>query len=229
MGGGPGLVNYGGLRSNTAIIKISPSIPVKVAATISCAHSTVSGALRVAGNISGRKVIVFGAGMLGLSCVSMCKEAGAASIGLVDHDANRLRWGKKFGSDNEYLLNKENNSIVWPEADLVFDMTGNPQAMKMGIDSLAVGGHAIWIGAVFPDNPVPVDAQKIVRKLLQIRGLHNYNYEDFLNATLFIENNYRKYPFEDLIETEYTMDKIEEAFLFARDKKPVRVGIKVNE
>jgi len=224
-----GLADYCVIRSNTAIIKISPSMPVKVAATISCAHSTVMGALRIAGDIPGKKVLVFGAGLLGLSAVSMCREAGAASIGLVDHEANRLTWGKKFGTDNEYLLDKENNSIVWPEADIVFDMTGNPQAMKMGIDSLAVGGYAIWIGAVFPDKPVQVDAQKIVRKLLQVRGLHNYNYEDFLNATLFIENNYRKYPFEDLIEREYTMDKIEEAFAFANEKKPVRVGIKVSE
>jgi alcohol dehydrogenase len=106
-------------------------------------------------------------------------------------------------------------------------MTGSPQAMKTGIDSLALGGTAIWIGAVFPAAAVQVDAQKIVRKLLQIRGLHNYNYEDFLNAAVFIENNYKKYPLEELVEKEYPLTDIEEAFAYASDVKPVRVGVRL--
>jgi alcohol dehydrogenase len=223
-----GLADYCIIKANTALLKLSPAMPVKVAATISCAHATVMGALRVAGEISNKKVIVFGAGMLGLSCVCMCREAGASWIGMIDPEEDRLRWSKKFGSDDEYVPGGDPGRFPWPQADIVFDMTGNVQAMQTGLDSLAIGGCAIWIGAVYPGKPVEVDAQKVVRKLLQIRGLHNYNYDDFVNATLFIENNYLKYPFEDLIEKEYTMDKVEEAFAFAHEKKPVRVGIKVN-
>jgi alcohol dehydrogenase len=239
-----GLADYCILRSNTALIKIAGSIPLKVAATISCAHSTVMGALRVAGDIAGKKVLVFGAGLLGLSCLAMCKEAGAIQIGIIDPDPNRLHWGEKFGADAAYSFpepatltpdeavsptQKKSPTPLspWPEADIVFDMTGNPQAMKLGVDSLAVGGCAIWIGAVYPAQPVPVDAQMLVRKLLQIRGLHNYNYQDFVKATAFIENNYRRYPFESLIEKEYHLDDIEEAFTFASINKPVRVGIKI--
>ena len=226
-----GLADYCVLRANTAFLKISAAIPLKVAATISCAHSTVMGALRVAGEISAKRVLIFGAGLLGLSCVAMCREAGATWIGLIDNDGQRLHWGEKFGTDEIYLSSKESKEgkFPWPEADIVFDMTGNPDAMKAGIDSLATGGCAIWIGAVYPAGAVQVDAQKIVRKLLQIRGLHNYNYDDFVNATSFIENNYLKYPFEDLIEKEYVLDDIDAAFKFASESKPVRVGIKISQ
>jgi putative phosphonate catabolism associated alcohol dehydrogenase len=229
-----GLADYCILRSNTALIKIAPSIPLKVAATISCAHSTVMGACRIAGDITGKKVLVFGAGLLGLSCLAMCREAGAARIGIIDPDPTRLHWGEKFGADAAYTFPEAPTPFddaiprfPWPEADIVFDMTGNPQAMQLGLTSLAVGGCAIWIGAVYPAQPVPVDAQLVVRKLLQIRGLHNYNYEDFVKATSFIENNYRKYPFESLVEKEYPLAEIETAFAFATNKKPVRVGIKI--
>jgi len=225
-----GLADYCVLQPNTAFIKISSSIPVKVAATISCAHSTVMGALRVAEQIQDKRVIIFGAGLLGLSCVAMCKEAGAQWIGLIDNDNTRLHWGSKFGSDEVYPSITEDHAgdLPWPEADIVFDMTGNPGAMKIGIDSLALGGCAVWIGAVFPAKPVQIDAQKIVRKLLQIRGLHNYNYDDFVNATRFIEDNHSKYPFEDLIEKEYPLNDIEAAFKYASESKPVRVGIKIS-
>jgi putative phosphonate catabolism associated alcohol dehydrogenase len=227
-----GLAEYCILRANTATIKIASSIPPKVAATINCAHATVTGALRVAGNMANKKVLVFGAGLLGLSCIAMCKEAGAASVNSTDVDSGRLQWGKRFGADFLYPFSSavnETNSLPWPEADIVFDMTGNPQAMKAGIDSLALGGSAVWIGAVFPAETVSIDAQKIVRKVLTIRGLHNYNYEDFLNAVSFIENNYKKYPFEMLVEKEFMMEDIDEAFVFASEKKPVRVGIKIAE
>jgi putative phosphonate catabolism associated alcohol dehydrogenase len=220
-----GLAEYCILRSNTALIRIPGSMPLKVAATISCAHSTVMGACRVAGEIAGKRVLVFGAGLLGLSCVAMCKQAGAAHIGIVDPDPTRLHWGKKFGADD--AVTEATPPLPWPHADIAFDMTGSPHAMLQGLESLAVGGCAIWIGAVYPAQPVPVDAQMIVRRLLQIRGLHNYNYEDFINATTFIEKNYTKYPFESLVEKEYPLDDIEAAFAFASNNKPVRVGIKI--
>jgi len=226
-----GLAEYCILRANTALIKISAAIPLKVAATINCAHATVAGALRIAGKIKDQKVIVFGAGLLGLSCLTMCREAGASNIILIDTDASRLQWGTKFGADDTCIFNSADAAIPlpWPEADLVFDMTGHPDAMKAGIDSLALGGTAIWIGAAYPANPVPVDAQKIVRKILTIKGLHNYNYQDFEYATTFIEHNYLKYPFEELVEKEYILQETEEAFKYASEIKPVRVGIKVNQ
>ena len=225
-----GLAEYCVLRNDTVLIKISHRLPLKIAATISCAHATVMGAMRIAGDVSGKKVMVFGAGLLGLTCLAMCREAGAVWTGLMDIDQSRLTWGKKFAA-NEIFHSPEGSAFSksWPDVDFVFDMTGNPRVMRIGIDSLNTGGIAIWIGAVYPEKPVSVDAQQIVRKLLQIRGLHNYNYEDFLHATVFIENNYQKYPYEELIEKEYGLDEVEAAFAFASEHKPVRVGISITQ
>jgi alcohol dehydrogenase len=225
-----GLAEYCILRKNTALIKLSGEIPAGTAATINCAHSTVAGALRVAGEISGKNVLVFGAGLLGLSCVAMCKEAGAEMVSITDYDEDRLRWGKPFGANQTFTYpgNNQANNLPWSKMDLVFDMTGSPDAMKSGIASLAIGGVAVWVGAVYPEKPVEVDAQVIVRNMLQIRGLYNYNYEDFLNATTFIEKNWQKYPFEGLVEREFTLDEVDDAFAFAAKNKPVRAGVRLN-
>jgi D-arabinose 1-dehydrogenase-like Zn-dependent alcohol dehydrogenase len=74
-----------------------------------------------------------------------------------------------------------------------------------------------------------VDAQQIVRKIIQIRGLHNYNFEDLLNATSFVEKNYNKHFFQSLIEKEFQLEDVEDAFHFAVEQRPVRVGIKIND
>ncbi|MFT3704556.1 MAG: zinc-binding dehydrogenase [Agriterribacter sp.] len=223
-----GLADYCIIKYNTAVIKLDKSVPLKVAATISCAHATIMGAVRVAGDIKEQRVVVFGAGLLGLSCVAMCKEAGASYVTIVDIDESRLKWGEKFGADYTFLLDGADTK-PWGDADIVFDMTGHPGAMKTGLETLAIGGRAIWIGAVYPDKPVEVDAQHIVRKILQIRGLHNYNYDDFVNAAAFITKHVGHYPFELLVEKEFSLNEIEEAFQFAHSAKPVRVGIKVND
>jgi len=223
-----GLADYCILREDTAVIKISPDIPLQVAATISCAHSTVAGALRIAGDVAGKKVLVFGAGMLGISCLAMCREAGAEWIGAIDVDDRRLALGKQFGANEGYnIAGGIPTTLPWPEADVVFDMTGITKAMEAGLDSLRIGGVAVWIGAAFPNSPVQVDAQKIVRKILQIRGLHNYNFDDFLAATTFIEANYRKYDFAALVEKEFTLYETEEAFAYATKNKPVRAGVRI--
>lgn len=223
-----GLADYCILRNNTAVIKISPAIPLQVAATISCAHSTVAGALRVAGDIAGKKVLVFGMGLLGISCAAMCREAGAAWIGAIDTDARRLELSLDFGADAGYnIADYASGRLPWPEADIVFDMTGVTQAMEAGLESLRTGGVAVWIGAAYPNSPVKVDAQKMVRKVLQIRGLHNYNFDDFLAATAFIEQHYLKYNFEVLVEKEFTLEQTEEAFAFAGSCKPVRAGVRL--
>ena len=65
------------------------------------------------------------------------------------------------------------SNIRQTSVDIVFDMTEDPQAMKTGIDSLTIGGCVFWIQAVFPNGPVQIDAQQVVRKLLQIPGSHN--------------------------------------------------------
>jgi len=47
-------------------------------------------------------------------------------------------------------------------------------------------------------------------------------------APIFIVNNYLKYPFAALIEKEYPLEEIVDAFAFASNSKPVRVGININ-
>ncbi len=220
-----GLADYCILKGNTAFLKISSDMPLGVAATIGCAHATTRGALRVAGEISGKRVLIFGAGLLGLSCAAMCKDAGASFIGMVDTVPSRLEWAPKFGVDSCYVSGAAD--LTMPEVDLVFDMTGHPAAMKMGIDALGLGGCAVWIGAVFPAAPVAIDAEKVVRNILQIKGLHNYNYEDFAGAADFVERCYKAYPFDALVEKEFPLDESEEAFIYANNNKPVRAGIRI--
>lgn len=230
-----GLSEYCILKPGTCILKIPDTLPLPVAATINCAIATVAGSMRMAGNCKNKNVMIFGMGMLGLTCAAMCKEAGAAFVIGADVAEKRLDDAFSFGADEIVLLSTSGSSGVADSqkkfsrggVDIVFDMSGSPEAMEAGLEVLAIGGTAVWIGSVFNNRKLQVDAEKIIRRVLTIKGLHNYNYDDFVFALDFISNNWKKYPFEKAIEKEFSLHHANEAFEYALKNKPLRVGIRI--
>ena len=91
-----------------------------------------------------------------------------------------------------------------------------------------VSGHpavAGSIGATFPQRKIQIDAEKVVRKILTIKGLHNYNEQDLLTAVEFIEANHTSFPFEKLIYDGFSLSNASDAFQHAIEKNNFRVGI----
>jgi putative phosphonate catabolism associated alcohol dehydrogenase len=221
-----GLAEYCILRKNTVVLKIPVGVPLDVAATINCAVATVSGALRLAGDVKGKRVLITGLGLLGVVCASICRDAGAAQIITADINPDRLDQSLSFGADQAYLLSKDPDNAGLPgNMDVVFDMSGAPDAMEAGLASLGIGGIAVWVGAVFNSRKVCMDAEQIVRKLIIIKGLHNYNYQDFAYAVDFIGRCHSKFPFETIVGKEFPLKDAQSAFEYAIEHKPLRVGI----
>jgi alcohol dehydrogenase len=154
----------------------------------------------------------------------MCKDAGAAYIHAADINPQRLEQAKAFGADEIHLLT-DINSALPTGIDLAFDMSGSADAMENSIRKLAIGGTAIWIGAVFNTRKVQIDAESVVRRLVTIKGLHNYNFEDFVYAVNFITKNHQVFPFKKVVSKEFDLLNTSGAFEFAVANKPLRVGI----
>lgn len=230
-----GLAEYCYLRPHTAVLKVPPSIPLPVAATLNCAVATVAGAVRLAGNLEGKVVLISGMGLLGMICAAMCREAGAKWIGAADINAGRRKAALAFGADEALDMSGDTQAFLaklrgqFPKkgADVAFDMSGSPEAMETGLEALAIGGTAVWVGAVFRNRKLQIDAEKVIRQLMTIRGLHNYNFDDFLYALEFMERNWDRYPFDRVVEKEFPLAEAQAAFEYAVRHKPLRVGIRL--
>ena len=194
-----GLSEHTILRKNTPIIVLTPELPNEIASLINCSVSTVAGAIRLAGALNNKSVVVYGTGMLGIIACAMASKMGASDVIAIDENATRLITSKKFGATETYLPNE----ILKNKVDIVLEFSGTLSAMQNSINYLKIGGVAIWIGAVFPQPAVQLNAEYIIRNILSIKGLHNYNNDDFINAVNFIEA----------------------AFEYASDQNPFRVTI----
>jgi alcohol dehydrogenase len=73
-----------------------------------------------------------------------------------------------------------------------------------------------------------LNAEDIIRKMITIKGLHNYNDADLLAAVDFIEKFHSHFPFHALIEASFTLQQVEEAFQYVTEHNPYRVGISFN-
>lgn len=222
------------LKNGTGILKVPSSVNEKFAPLINCAGATAMAAHRLIDQIENKNVLILGAGVLGLIASAIAKEKKAFSVTVLDIDDKRLEKSKSFGADHIYKsLNPiEQLTLITSKFykkgfDVIIDMSGSVEAIKTGLQFSAVGAQHIWIGAVTPIENIEINPEIMIRKLLSIKGMHNYNYEDFMNAVYFFENHYTNYPFGTFIEKEFSLQDTEEAFQYAIKHKPYRVLIKI--
>ncbi|MCB0631377.1 MAG: zinc-binding dehydrogenase [Lewinella sp.] len=228
-----GLAEYTLLRRNTPIVKIDETLPLPQAAIINCAVATVSGAIRLAGDLIGKNVLVSGAGMLGMIACAMSKTAGAARVVAMDINPVRLERACDFGADLGVVGDElEDDTLVSTMGNeqpfhIVIELSGVAEAMEKSLQLLAVGGMAVWVGATYPQRDLRINAEQIVRHLWTIRGLHNYNQHDLVAAVQFMEKHHLDFPFATLIYDGFSLDQVNEAFVYGLEESPFRVGIRI--
>jgi|1048.fasta_scaffold00606_5 putative phosphonate catabolism associated alcohol dehydrogenase len=220
------------LRKNTPVVVLSDSLSLYSSALINCAVATVAGALRLSGAIENKIVVINGAGMLGLVACAMARSGKATSVIAIDHDKDRLERAVSFGASLQWLPEEETSNFISLEtgqsvnisADIVIDFTGNPTAMASSLELLGIGGVAVWVGATYPQPAVQLNAEKLVRNLWTIRGLHNYNQDDLLSAVRFMESYDCLYRFDELINRDCSIANITDGFSQAVAQNHFRVG-----
>ncbi|MBN3519569.1 zinc-binding dehydrogenase [Algoriphagus lutimaris] len=226
-----GFATHCHLRAGTDIFRIPEGISHKEATPLNCTHATIAGAIRLAGELIHKNVLVIGAGMLGISACAMSKYAGADQVFSMDINPDRVENTLHFGSDlglDAQLSLEEIRQLTQPLGgiDVLIDTSGSAEAMEKGLSILNIGGISIWVGAVYTQRNLSISAEYIVRNLLSIKGLHNYMPEDLAYAIQFIRETNKIYPFESLVSKDYPLAQLDEAFDSANSEEKYRVGIK---
>jgi 2-desacetyl-2-hydroxyethyl bacteriochlorophyllide A dehydrogenase len=99
------------------------------------AHAVTRSGLR-----AGEEVLVVGAGPIGLAVAQFALAAGGR-VRIADVSPERRRFAERFGVPA--LATAEGET-----AEVVFDATGNPQAMEASFRCVAHGGRLVFVGLV---------------------------------------------------------------------------------
>jgi 2-desacetyl-2-hydroxyethyl bacteriochlorophyllide A dehydrogenase len=99
----------------------------------------------------GDRVLIYGAGTMGLLNLALARRAGAASVDLVDRNADRLPAARQLGARHAVASAAE---IEVPHGwDAVIDCTGVVAAIEDGLARVGKGGTFLQFG-VAPDDAV---------------------------------------------------------------------------
>lgn len=228
-----GLAEYCHLAPGTAIVRVPEVLPDQVACPANCATATVAAALRVGGGCRDEVVLIQGAGMLGLSATALAATLGAAEVIVCDVDANRLQQAPRFGASQAVLVAEGTETLTevvqrltaGRGVDLAIELSGSPASIAAGLAELRIGGRYILVGSVFPSADIPVSAEWIVRRWLNIHGVHNYAPEDLATAIAFLAQAHERYPLGELVSQSFPLEQAEAAFQYAIDQRPHRVAV----
>lgn len=229
-----GLAGYIILRANTPLVRLDEKVPLQLGAIINCAVSTVAGSIRLGGEMKGKSVLVSGVGNLGIYACAMAKSFGAERVAASDTNPERLNWSLGCGADVSYLADSEamrdsyTGKTIEEKFDIVLEYSGAHSAMQQTINMLNTGGTAVLVGATHPGRDLCLNAEKLIRNLWILKGLHNYNAEDFITAVSFMEKHHADFPFLEMVYDGFSLEKVNEAFDYALTNNPFRVGINLS-
>ena len=216
------------------ILKLPDGMTDEEATPVNCGVATVICVTEKAEIKMGDSVIIQGLGLLGLYAAAICKARGARLVIGLDTVQSRRELAQKFGADvvfnpedySEEELIKKIKTLCKPEgADAVIELCGHPEVIPAGIQYLRIGGQYVLGGVVNPDSYVNIDVNQILKKLITLRGVHNYHPRHLIEALDFVFVNKSRFPFHELVDGKYKLNEIDKAMKDAGDRKVLRAAI----
>ncbi len=228
-----GMAEYCQLPEGTSIFQVPDNVPDVVASPSNCATATVAATIRYAGPLKDKSVLIHGAGMLGQTACAMASLGGAAEIIVLEPNLRRREQTMKFGAtvavDSGQSLDTIRSLVLERTcgrgADVSIELSGYPEAIELGLGLLRFGGTMVLAGSTFPTRAVQLPAEQVVRRLLQIVGVYNYNPEDLEAGLEFLSKAQGRFPFAELVGKSFSLSEINSAFAFAREQRPPRVAV----
>ncbi len=223
-----GLADVCVLVPGTAIFRIPDDLPDAVACPANCATATVAAAIEAAGVMSGRKVVIMGAGMLGITACAMAGLHDAGQIICCELQPPRRELAQRFNASIACSPDELGGHITQHTeghgVDIVLELTGATPAIELGLAMLRIGGTLVEVGAVFPTPALSLLPEQLVRNQWTLRGIHNYAPRHLAQAISFLAVA-RGYPFADLVSAWYPLAEAQAALEHAARGECWRVGV----
>jgi L-iditol 2-dehydrogenase len=192
-------------------------------------------AIKKAGDIKGERIVIMGAGPIGLIILQLSKIFGVKEVIITDILNSRLKLAKELGAN--YAINiKEENLIEWvyntfgrDGIDKVFECVGGDQSITINqaINLTRKGTRIILIG-VFKRS-LPVEIKLIQDRELEIVGSLVYTSIDFSEAINLLYT--KKINVNKLISKLLPLERVEEAMKMLVEEKEryIKIILKPND
>lgn len=157
------------------IWKIDPAIPADYASIFDPLGNAVHTVL--SGDVAAKSVAITGCGPIGLFAIAVAKACGATQVFAIEVNEYRRKVAAQMKAD--YVLDPTKDdvrSIVMDVTngvgvDVLLEMAGHPDAIKLGFSILRLGGRVSLLG--IPSKPIEMNfAEDIIFKGATVLGIN---------------------------------------------------------
>jgi L-iditol 2-dehydrogenase len=190
--------------------------------------STATHALRIAGGVEGRTVVILGAGSIGMLTMLAARASGAAAIAMTDPIASKremaLRLGAQMAADPRSAETVEaiRAGLPW-RPDVVFDCVASQASIDQAV-ALSLNGGTVVVAGV-PHGEVTIPLHLVQDRELRLQGTAMYVREDVQRAIELIADG--QVPAEQLISGTFALGDAERAFKAAAEGLDGEPAIKI--
>ncbi|MFC5215897.1 L-idonate 5-dehydrogenase [Streptomyces coerulescens] len=170
-------------------------------------------AVRRAGAVAGRHVLVTGAGPIGCLVVAAARAAGAASVTVTDLLPAALEYARAAGADT-VLRADDPGAAGWPaEVDVAIEASGVAAGLDTCLRLVRRGGVVVQLG-MLPPGQSPFAGNLVVSREVELRGAFRFDTEFDAALELLAAEG----AFDGLVSAVVPVRDAEEAFALAADR-----------
>lgn len=202
------------------LIKLPDGLSFEEAALIEPTAVAVH-AVRKTDQKLGQKVLVLGAGPIGLLVMQAAKLQGADQVIITDLLGYRLKKAEIFGADKVVNSSSENLVELTQEyygqegIDLIYDCVGIEETISQALQIVRKGSKIVIVGV--PQGNIRTNLAYIQDRELELTGSLMYVREDFTAALNLIEKE--KIQVKPLITHRFKLKDLETAFKMLLEAK----------
>jgi L-idonate 5-dehydrogenase len=169
----------------STLFDVTPAQAVPIPDSVSYAQAALAEPLAVclhalarAGDVAGRKVLVVGAGPIGLLTMLGAKAAGAATLNISDMADMPLQFAARLGANAALNIARFPDALasIGPAFDIAFEASGSPSGLASALRAVKRGGIVVQIGNQ-PAGDILLPANIIMAKEIDLRGSFRFGHE----------------------------------------------------
>ncbi|WP_163167745.1 NAD(P)-dependent alcohol dehydrogenase [Arthrobacter sp. Alg241-R88] len=152
----------------------------------------------------GSRVLIAGAGPIGIIAAQAARAFGATEIYISDIAEDRLAFALEHGAT--HALNARTDTVEGLDVDAFIDASGAPQAVRSGIKAVAPAGRVILVGLGADDVELPVSF--LQNREIWLSGVFRYTNTWPLAIQLIADG---KVDLDILVTGKFSLSESEEA------------------
>jgi L-iditol 2-dehydrogenase len=168
-------------------------------------------ACQKAGVTAGSRVLVTGAGAVGLLAAQVALALGAVDVTITDVNQRRLELARRLGVRSAIDVKATPLATAGVEADVLLECSGHPAAVAEAIGVVARAGRVVLVGMGTDETPLPVS--RIQEYELLVTGTFRYAHTWPTAIALAASG---RVALDPLVTGHYGLDEVERALTATR-------------